>query len=71
VARGAGVACSHVSGRLVQSGGLLARRSSAHQGPSFERDHRPIETPGYDPSRFFAPARHSALHDPKRIFGLV
>src|SRR6516164_2097663 len=25
VARGAGVACGHVSGRLVQSGGLLAR----------------------------------------------
>src|SRR5262249_16350886 len=33
VARGAGVTYSHVSGRLVQSGELLARRSSAHRGP--------------------------------------
>ena len=36
MARGAGVACSHVSGRLVQSGGLLALRGSAHRAFSLD-----------------------------------
>src|SRR6516162_582484 len=37
VARGAGIACSHVSGRLVQSGGLLAQgefRASMTRNPT-------------------------------------